>query len=440
MGALNVRDVDLSASREFEKSGLLLNPRSPGEIAAIQESAWSKFSLERPEIFSEAIGISTSGSTSGGLGSIIVLKKTALEASAHAVNRRLRAGRDDVWGLALPLFHVGGYSIPVRARLAGSKVAVFAEAWDAAKFRHWLESAGVTLLSLVPTQVFDLVDRGLRSPARLRAIVVGGGRLSDELHTKARALGWPVLQSFGMTECCSQIATASLEGDGRALEVLDHVDVRVDERSVLSIRSGALLRARIVFDGREGEAGGEGLTLRARLEEPVDREGWFQTSDRVEVFDALLGAEPSGRATLRILGREGESVKVLGELVDLARVRSVVEEVVLREERFKEFRGRVWVVAVPDARRENEIVLVVERPEDSAQAEHRSTMEADDRAKGELSKRELIEGELLKTLSSRLMPFERPTRVFRTPKIPRSSLGKVLSTLLVEAVIAKGDE
>lgn len=419
MGALNVRDVDLSASREFEKSGLLLNPRSPGEIAAIQESAWSKFSLERPEIFSEAIGISTSGSTSGGLGSIIVLKKTALEASAHAVNRRLRAGRDDVWGLALPLFHVGGYSIPVRARLAGSKVAVFAEAWDAAKFRHWLESAGVTLLSLVPTQVFDLVDRGLRSPARLRAIVVGGGRLSDELHTKARALGWPVLQSFGMTECCSQIATASLEGDGRALEVLDHVDVRVDERSVLSIRSEALLRARIVFDG-------EGLALGARLEEPVDREGWFQTSDRVEILDALRGAEPSGRATLRILGREGESVKVLGELVDLARVRSVAEEVVFCEERFREFRGRVWVVALPEARRENEIVLVLER----------GVFAREELARERLAS-ELL-GAFLGALSGRLAPYERPTRIVPVAEIPRSSLGKVLSPLLVKEILQGG--
>ena len=36
----------------------------------------------------------------------------------------------------------------------------------------------------------------------------GGGAVSDELYRDARALGWRVLPSYGMTECCSQVATA----------------------------------------------------------------------------------------------------------------------------------------------------------------------------------------------------------------------------------------
>lgn len=405
MGDAFVNETHPNGARLPEALGLLLNPRAPETVAALQKSAWEKFSSERPEVFEGAIGISTSGSTSGGLGSIIVLKKAAIETSARAVNRRLQAQAQDVWGLALPLFHVGGYSIPVRARLSGSRVASFDGDWSAVKFHQWLDAERVTLLSLVPTQVFDLVEAGLSSPPTLRAIVVGGGRLSEELHVKARALGWPVLQSYGMTECCSQISTAPLESDGRLLEVLDHVEVRNDETSVLWIRSQALLKARIVFDSERV----------AQLEEPVDREGWFQTSDRVSIL--RLGDSDRARNILQILGRDGETVKVMGELVDLARVRALAEATVIREERFKELRNRVWVLAVPEARREHEIVLVIERPD--ATEDRTSPLEKD----------------LLESLSNQLAPFEKPTRIFGTSKIPRSSLGKVLSTLLTDQVL-----
>lgn len=382
-------------------NGLLLNPRAPELLADLQKKAWDQFVNENAELFADAIGISTSGSTSGGLGSIIVLKKSALEASAQAVNRRLRATSADVWGLALPLFHVGGYSIPIRAGLSDSKVVAFDDEWAAVKFHRWLEAEAVTLLSLVPTQVFDLVEAGLRSPPALRAIVVGGGRLSEELHVRARALGWPVLQSYGMTECCSQIATAPIESDGRLLEVMDHVEVRTDETSVLSIRSKSLLNARIVFDADRVP----------RLEKPVDLEGWFKTADRVSIL--RLGGSDGARDILQILGRDGETVKVMGELVDLARVRALAEATVIREERFKELRNRIWVLAVPEARRENEIVLVVERPEDRVNP---------------------LEKDLLESLSEQLAPFEKPTRIFGTRQIPRSSLGKVLSTLLTQQI------
>ena len=385
-------------------SGLLLNPRAPAMLTDLQKKAWDQFAAEDSATFSDAIGISTSGSTSGGLGSIIVLKMSALETSAQAVNRRLRASSQDVWGLALPLFHVGGYSIPIRAKLSGSKVASFEGEWGALKFHRWLEAEGVTLLSLVPTQVFDLVEAGLRSPSSLRAIVVGGGRLSEELHVKAHALGWPVLQSYGMTECCSQIATAPVESDGRLLEVLDHVEVRTDETSVLSIRSRALLSARIVFDSDRAP----------RLEKPVDADGWFKTADRVSIL--RLGGSDGARDILQVLGRDGETVKVMGELVDLARVRALAEATVIRDERFKELRNRVWVLAVPEARRENEIVLVVERPEDRVNP---------------------LEKDLLESLGEQLAPFEKPTRIFGTRQIPRSSLGKVLSTVLTGQVLGQ---
>ncbi|CAN5529703.1 hypothetical protein BH10BDE1_BH10BDE1_17450 [soil metagenome] len=387
---------------DLRTQGLLLNPRSPSEVSSALVEAWNKFENEQPALFAGAIGISTSGSTSGGIGSIIVLSRTALELSARAVNRRLNALPRDVWGLVLPMFHVGGYSIPLRARLSGSNVAEFQEPWNAVSFHAWLSVEKVSLLSLVPTQLFDLVGLGLQAPSGLRAVIVGGGRLDEAVHSKARALGWPVLQSYGLTECCSQVATAMIDGDGRTLELLDHVETRIGENEKLWIRSKSLLSARIVFD-RE---------LKAKLEHPVDREGWFETADRAEVN--RIGFSDGGRDVLKILGREGETVKVMGELVDLVRVRSSIETLALEKPEFARFAQRTWVVAVPEARRENELVLIFEVGA-SSEADHRESLKS-----------------LLMELRSVLAPFEIPSRWVAIEKLPRSSLGKVMSSLLTD--------
>ena len=40
--------------------------------------------------------------------------------------------------------------------------------------------------------------------------MTGGGALDPSLYKQARDLGWPLLPSYGLTECGSQVATASL--------------------------------------------------------------------------------------------------------------------------------------------------------------------------------------------------------------------------------------
>ena len=383
--------------------GLLVNPRLPADVKEALSEAWHYFAEIHPQIFGRsAIGVLTSGSTSGGVGSIIVLSRKALEVSALAVNRRLRATGKDVWGLALPVFHVGGFSIPLRAALSHSQVAEFEDAWDATKFHSWLRRERVTLLSLVPTQLYDLVETGLEAPSELRAIVVGGGRLDRALHDRAVAKGWPVLQSYGMTECCSQVATALPGSDGLILETLDHVEVRVDLDNRLSIRSQALLSARISFDP----------AMQATLEFPVKDDGWFQTSDRVHIEKIALSDGLHHHLT--VLGRDGEVVKVLGELVDLSRVRSAIEEITGEDSKLNQFRQKTWVIALPDARRGHELVLVIE------------------------GAAQVLPAVWSQYLNARLAPFEIPSRTVFVEMIPRSALGKVLSTLLADQ-IARGE-
>lgn len=268
--------------------GLLLNPRI--DPALRQKVLRSEF----PDLPGHT-WLATSGS--GGTLKIVALSRDALAASAAAVNAHLAAISRDVWLNPLPLFHVGGLGIVVRAELAGSSW-VSCPRWDPEVFVHMAAESRATLSSLVPTQVFDLVARNIPAPGHLRAVVVGGGALDHGLFLRACALGWPLLPSYGLTETASQVATtAPGQTDSDALPLLPHVEARVGDSGVLSLRGPSLLTGWMVFHEDQPP----------RWEDPKDG-GWLTTGDR-----AVL----EGRY-LRVLGRMDDLVKIRGELVDLA--------------------------------------------------------------------------------------------------------------------------
>lgn len=228
----------------------------------------------------------TSGSS--GIQKWVALSKSALRWSAESVIRRLQITGKDVYALALPVHHVGGFGVVARCEFSGARLARFSESWSPLAFRNFCEAQRVTLSSLVPTQVNDLVSAACSAPASLRAIVVGGGHLEPELAGKARALGWPVLPSYGMTETASQIAT------GDKLPLIDGWEARV-KNALLEVRGGGLLTG-IITESVDG----------FHFQDPkVD--GWFRTSDRVELDDQKIIFK----------GRADRRLKVLGELIDL---------------------------------------------------------------------------------------------------------------------------
>lgn len=240
--------------------------------------------------------LATSGT--GGVMKLVALSRRALQASASAVNTRLAASPDDAWINPLPLFHVGGLGMMVRAYLLGARHEIFDRQWNAEEFARAAQSTGATLSALVPAQVHDLVMARCRAPRTLRAVVVGGGALANELYEQASALGWPLLPSYGLTEAASQVATSRVgQPDNEWLPLLEHLEARIQEHGVLELRGASLMTGFIAFD-LDGSFVWEELGL----------DCWYRSSDRVEL---------RGRG-LRILGRTDDLVKIRGELVDVA--------------------------------------------------------------------------------------------------------------------------
>lgn len=371
------------------ESLLILNPRLSSSLRQRWEGAWQELVLaDRDQRFGGHIGLATSGSSGDSFGRLILLSKSALLVNALAVNAHLNSNRHDIWMKTLPDFHVGGLSIGVRSHLSGAPVVESRlEKWDAVRFYDELVHSRATLLSLVPSQLFDLVRLNLKAPSMLRAVVIGGARLEPALHQQALRLGWPALPSYGMTECGSQVATAPLARTHRLLEWADsgkmrleplsHVEVRVGLNDRIEIRSAALLTAQISWEGEK-----------ALLVDPKTEDGWLRTEDRGRI-------EVGG--SLTILGRSQDFIKIGGEGVVVSRLEARLEELKLKMGLANDFA----LLAASDPRLGAIIVLLSDASSESVQS-------------------------LIEAFNESVMPFEKIRSFHTVTSIPRSSLGKLL--------------
>ena len=162
------------------------------------------------------------------------------EASAAGSQAVFGYGAGDRWLCPLPLFHIGGLAILVRCARAGA-TAVLADRVDPAAME------GITLASVVATQLRRLRDAGLTAAPGLRAFVLGGGPVPPELMDWARGHDLPVRATYGMTETCSQVAVTA-PWDRTAAPV-------PGAELVLGPENEILVRGPMVAPGATGEGG-----------------------------------------------------------------------------------------------------------------------------------------------------------------------------------------
>jgi long-subunit acyl-CoA synthetase (AMP-forming) len=101
---------------------------------------------------------------------------------------------------------------------------------------------GAGSVILLPQMLLALVALGQPAPRSLRFVAVGGAHVSPSLIAQARALGFPVYEGYGLTECASVVSlnTPGADRPGSAGRPLPHAQVRIAAGEILLKRDGFL--------------------------------------------------------------------------------------------------------------------------------------------------------------------------------------------------------
>jgi O-succinylbenzoic acid--CoA ligase len=209
---------------------------------------------------------------------------------------------------------------------------VLRDRFEADDTNRAIDEEGVTHASFVATTLERVLDarKDRPVPATFRLALIGGGPVPAPLLARARAAGILALQTYGLTEACSQVTTERPdEADGRtAGRALPGLEVRIvgPEGEVLG-------------SGREGDIEVRGPTVMAGyLNRPeatreAFRDGWLRTKD-LGVLDE--------RGRLTVLSRRTDLIVRGGENLYPAEIEAVLANHPAVQE--------CAVVGVPDAR------------------------------------------------------------------------------------------
>lgn len=241
--------------------------------AAARTALLSRMRVGEDVLPGDALVLATSGTSGTPKG--VTLTHDAIAASAAATSARLDVDPpSDRWLACLPLAHIGGLGVVLRALHSGTPVDVY-PGFDA----DVVAASPATLVSLVPA-VLDRID-----PTRFRTILLGGSAIPAERPANTVA-------TYGMTET----------GGGIVYEraALDGVEIRITsaddggEVGEIEVRGPMLLRSyrQAVTDDVLGR-------------DPKSADGWFATGDLGRFDDGVL----------QVRGRRGDLIVTGGENV-----------------------------------------------------------------------------------------------------------------------------
>ncbi len=336
----------------------------------------------------------TSGTTGNPKGVMITYGMQWWNAIGSALN--LGHHHDDRWLACLPLFHIGGLSILFRSVIYGISV-ILHERFEPAAVNRAICEDHVTIISVVAVMLqrmlaeLDGHDNQQRYPSTLRCVLLGGGPAPYSLLEDCLARAIPVIQTYGLTEACSQAVTLppadALRKLGSAGRPLPQIQIRIlnEGRPAISGEAGTIYL--------KGPSITPGYAHRPQATAEAINDGWLCTGD-IGYLDE--------EGYLYVLDRRSDLIISGGENVYPAEIESVL----LTHPDVAE----AGVCGQPDAQWGQVPIAFVR-----LHADHTIDPEA-----------------LLTYTAHRLARYKRPRAIYLVNHLPRNSAGKLLRRNLPE--------
>ncbi len=185
---------------------------------------------EKPSII-----LMTSGSS--GKPKYVMYALNNLIKSANDTIEHYQIRKGEIWGASLPFNHIGGLMILIRTLILNSKLYLI----DPSNITQD-DIENTSYLSLVPTQLSKLINKGLDFK-NTKGIVIGGAKQNIDDLKNFTDKGIKISTSYGMSETCAQIAATPFTND---LDILESVgrpfkDIKITlNKERISIHSNRL--------------------------------------------------------------------------------------------------------------------------------------------------------------------------------------------------------
>ncbi|MBN2570963.1 MAG: acyl--CoA ligase [Ignavibacteriales bacterium] len=324
-----------------------------------------------------AIVLFTSGTV--GIPKAVLISFENLFYSAIGIDSIINTQKKDLWFASLPFCHVGGFSIITRSLLSGSTLCIP----ESLKTEHLFSSIqkfDPNYISLVPTQITNILEKDVLPNKNLKRIFIGGSKLNSNLANKLIEIKLPTTIVYGSTETCSMITAISDN------EILNHPD------SV----GKPLLNTEIKFldsNGNEVKPNKEGLLF---LNGPTIAVGYLQK--KLQNFDGKHLTKDFGYKDnenyIYIVGRSDGIIISGGKKIDP----SEIEKLLLENININD----CAVVGVEDNIWGEKVVALVVKKQKST----------------------ITQNEIFKFLRTKLPGYKIPKKIIFVETIPRNYLGK----------------
>ncbi len=214
---IKLSSSEIKAQLDFLKCRSIIINDSTSDLIYSNELRQINFSSFKPKAGSEeikfafdktrtAVVLFTSGSS--GKPKAVELQFSSLINSAMIGNEFLNQTNDDRWLASLPFYHIGGFSIIFRALMFGTQIILPTDL-KIKSIDSCIQSFKPSLISLVSSQISELLKNNIYPNKDLRHVLLGGGFIDSNLMNEALNKGWKVCKVYGSTETSSFVTLLS---------------------------------------------------------------------------------------------------------------------------------------------------------------------------------------------------------------------------------------